>query len=306
MTPVAIEIKAVSGMEQLERWVAVQNEVLPDAPETASMKALIRAQESGHVDLLAYLDGEPVGTGMLADDRESQSSGRPWVEVNVLPERRGRGVGAALLCDLSSNARDRGATGLACKVRADDAYSLAFLTRRGFVEYGRFERCTLDLASGPLPDAVVPDGVELAWVGDRPSLLDGMYAVAVGTYPELGGHRARQAESLIDWQVYELGSPNTLLDIVPVAVAGDQVVGFATMRTFPDGHTGEVRTVVVLPEWRRRGVASALLCAQLARARDTGMARVIVRVRHSWPVDLFRTLGFDVADGNILLHGPLI
>jgi GNAT superfamily N-acetyltransferase len=301
-----IEIKAVSGMEQLERWVAIQNEVFPEDPETTSMKALIRAQESGHVDLLAYLDGEPVGAAMLADDPESHSSGRPWVEVHVLPGRRGRGVGAALLGAVSSHARDRGATGLACKVRADDAYSLAYIGRRGFVEYGRWEHCTLDLGSDRLTDPLIPDAIELAWFGDRPSLLEGMHAVALATYPELGGHRARHAESFIDWQVYEFGSPNTLLEVIPVGVTGDQVIGFATMRKLLDGATAEVRTVLVLPEWRRRGVASALLRAQLIRARTTGVARVLVRVRHTWPIDLFRTLGFDVGDGSILFHGPLL
>ncbi len=302
---VSIEIKTVSGMEQLECWVAIQNEVFPDDPETTSMKALIRAQESAHVDLLAYLDGQPVGAAMLAGDPESRSSGRPWVEVHVLPGRRGRGVGGALLGAVSSHARDRGATGLACKVRANDAYSLAFVRRRGFVECGRWKHCTFDLDSNRLIEPVLPEAIELAWLGDRPSPLEGMHAVAFATYPELGGHRARHAESFIDWQVYEFGSPNTLLDVIPVAVADGQVVGFATMRKILDGATAEVRTVLVLPEWRRRGVASALLRAQLLRARTTGVVRVLVRVRHTWPIDLFRTLGFGVADGSILFNGPL-
>jgi hypothetical protein len=59
---VAIEVKAVSGMEALERWVAVHNEIRPDDPESAAMKALIRAEEREHIDLLAYVDGEWAGT----------------------------------------------------------------------------------------------------------------------------------------------------------------------------------------------------------------------------------------------------
>jgi ribosomal protein S18 acetylase RimI-like enzyme len=302
---VPIEIRPVSGMEQLERWVAVRNEVFPDDPENVGMMALVRAQEPDHVNLLAYLDGEPAGTAMLADDPESQSSGRPWVEVNVPVRHRGRGVGTALFAAVAVHARDRGATGLACEVRADDAYSRAFLERRGFREYGRFEQCALELTADSLPDPVTPDGIKLTWLGDEPSLLQGMHAVAVVTYPELLSHRARQAESFLDWQVYELGSPNTLLDAVPVAVAGDEAVGFATMRRLLDNTVGEIRTVVVLPEWRRQGVASALIGGLLERARAGGMSRVVVWVRHSWPIELFRRLGFEVADGAILLQGPL-
>jgi ribosomal protein S18 acetylase RimI-like enzyme len=302
---VAIDIRPVSGMEQLERWVAVQNEVRPDDPETTSMKALIRAQESGHVDLLAYVEEEPAGTGMLADDPGSRT-GHPWVEVNVLPGHRGRGVGRALFGALSNHARERGASGLACEVRADDAYSLSFLTRRGYVEYGRFDHGTLDLVADPPSDPVVPNGITLEWLDERPSLLEGMHAVATAAYPELGGNRSLQAEDFVDWQVYELGSPATILEAVPVAVADGQVVGFATMRKLLDRTTGELRTVVVLPEWRRRGIASALLRAQLVKAAATGITSVIVWVRHNQPSDLFRGLGFRVAQGAILLRGPLL
>jgi GNAT superfamily N-acetyltransferase len=303
---VAIDIQPVSGMDQLARWVAVQNEVRPDDPETTSMKALIRAREPGHLDLLAYVEGEPAGAGMLADDPESRRSGHPWVAVNVPARHRGRGVGAALLGALSDHARDRGAGGLACAVRADDAYSRSFLSRRGFVEYGRFERCSVDLDAQEPSPAALPAGIELDWLGDRPALLEGMHSVAVATYPELGGHRARQAQDFVEWQVYELGSPNTLLDAVPVALATDRVVGFATMRKLLEAATGELRTVMVLPEWRRRGIASTLLHAQLARARDAGMRRVTVWVRHTQPIDLFLSLGFRVEDGSILLRGPLL
>ena len=133
-----------------------------------------------------------------------------------------------------------------------------------------------------------------------------MYDVAVVTYPELGGHRARHAESFTDWQVYELGSPETLLEDVPVAVAGERAVGYATMRRLLDGTTAELRTVVVLPARRRQGLATALVAAQLVRAREAGIARVTARVRHTSPSGFFTALGFDVAEGTILLHGPLV
>jgi GNAT superfamily N-acetyltransferase len=303
---VAIEVKAVSGMEQLERWVAVQNEVRPDDPESTSMKALIRAQEPGHLDLLAYVEGEPAGAGMLADDPESRRSAHPWVAVNVPGRHRSQGVGTALLGALvRPRARSR-CDRTALPGSGSDVYSRSFLDRRGFVEYGRFERCSLDLDSRELSAAALPEGIELAWLDDRPDVLDAMHGVALATYPELGGHRARQAESFLDWQVYELGSPNTLLDAVPVALADGRVVGFATMRKHLDATTGELRTVLVLPEWRRRGIASALLGAQLSRARDRGICRVTVWVRHTQPLDLFLSLGFRVEDGSILLHGPLL
>jgi GNAT superfamily N-acetyltransferase len=293
-------------MEQLERWVAVQNEVRPDDPETTAMKALIRAREPGHLDLLAFLDGEPAGAGMIADDAESRHSGHSWVVVNVPERHRGRGIGVALFSALSEQARDRGARGLACQVRADDAYSRSFLDRRGFVEYGRFDRCSLDLGGRDLTPAPLPAGVELTWLGDRPDLLQDLHRVAAMTYPELGGNRARQAENFLEWQVYELGSPNTLLDAVPIAVAESGVVGYATMRRLLDSSKGELRTVLVLPDRRRQGIASALLRAQAARAHDAGIREIRAWVRHTQPLELFLSLGFCVQDASILLRGPLL
>ncbi len=144
-----IEITPVSGMEQLERWVAIQKEVFPDDPQDASMMALIRAQEPGHVDFLASIEGEPVGAAMLTD---SQSTDRPWFEISVPVRHRGQGIGGALFEAVSALARERLAKGLACEVRADDAYSRAFAERRGFTEDARLTQCTLDLTSElPLP-----------------------------------------------------------------------------------------------------------------------------------------------------------
>src|SRR6185436_21067676 len=109
-------------------------------------KALVRALQTERADLLAYVDGLPVGTAVLSGDAESVTSGVPYLQVSVLPAYRGRGVGDALLRAVSDEARRFGRTGLQCEVDEDDAYSRAFLERRGFVEHRRWERLDLELA----------------------------------------------------------------------------------------------------------------------------------------------------------------
>ena len=106
-----LEIRVVSGYDELQRWVQARNDAGPDV-YTTEMTALLRAVELDHVDLLALDDGEPVGTAFISGDPRSVASGRPYVEINVPPERRGRGFGSALFAAVAEHARRLGHHGL--------------------------------------------------------------------------------------------------------------------------------------------------------------------------------------------------
>jgi GNAT superfamily N-acetyltransferase len=303
---VTVEIKAVSGYSDLERWVEARNEVLSDDPDSAAMMALVRASELEHVDLIAYVEGDVAGTGMLAGDPSSLDSSHPYVEVTVRERYRGRGIGSALLQDLSERARRLGKDGLECESRAHDDYSIAFLERRGFVEAGRAAKYVLDLRAFDGVDATAPEGVELATLADRPELLEGMYEVAKATYPEIGGFQARQARTLHEWQLYQLGSPGTALDMSPVAVADDRVIGFATLTLHANGVSAEHRMAAVLPEWRRQGIATTLLRAQLAAAKRAGVETVVAWARGEHVGHVYVTrLGFETCAETVAFRGPL-
>lgn len=301
-----IEIRPVSGYADLERWVATRNEVLPDDPDSVEMMALVRASEFDHVDLLACEDGEVLGTGMLAGDPESAEASHPYVEVTVPAQHRGRGVGAALFREVSERARRLGKEGLECEARAGDGYSIAFLGRRGFVELGRAAKYALDLSEYEGPDSSQTEEVELAMLAERPDLLAGMYEVAKATYPEAGGYQAKQAESVQAWQLYHLGSPGTALDMTPVAIADGEVIGFATMILQTEGRTAEHRMAAVRADWRRRGIATLLLHAQLGAAKDAGVETVIAWGRDGHDGSTYGAkLGFKPCAETISFRGPL-
>jgi mycothiol synthase len=270
------------------------------------MMALVRASEFDHVDLLACEDGEVLGAGMLAGDPESAEASHPYVEVTVPAQHRGRGVGAALFREVSERARNLGKEGLVCEARAGDEHSIAFLENRGFVETGRAAKYVLDLSECEAPDPVPSEGVELAMLGDRPDLLSSMYEVAKVTYPEIGGFQAKHAERLQDWQLYQLGSPATALEMTPLAVADGKVIGFATLTVRSDGRSAEHRICAVLPDWRRRAIARLLLEAQLAAAKRAGVETVVAwgRGAHTGPT-YGTNLGFEECGETIAFRGPL-
>lgn len=300
------EIRVVSGYSDLECWVDARNEVLPDDPDSAQMMALVRANELDHVDLLACDDGEVVGTGMLAGDPASMSSTHPYVEVTVREPHRGRGVGTALLRELSERARRLGKEGLDTESRAHDAYSIGFLERRGFVELGRSAKYVLELSTYEEPEASQTEGVDVVMLADRPDLLPGMYEVARATYPEVGGYQAKQAESLYEWQLYHLGSPGTALDMTPLALANGEVIGFATLIRRADGRTAEHRIAAVRADWRRRGIATLLLRTQLAAAKRAGVETVVAWGRSQHAGQPYGTsVGFEIQTETIAFRGPL-
>ena len=294
----------MTGYDELATWVEVRNEAVPDDPETVEMMALVRARELERADLLAFLDGEPAGTGMLAGDPASVTSTAPYVDVRVREPLRGRGVGTALALELSRHARGLGKEGFECAVLTSDPHSVGYVERRGYSPIGTTDQWVLELATD-LPDHAAPPGVEIGWLAERPELMNAMYEVATEVYPEYGGWVARQVDTMQDWLVYELGNPSLPVELTSVAVAaGDEVVGFSTFIGLRDGRASH-RMVAVPRAWRGRGVARALVSAQLRGARAAGYERMVAWRRGKTPDRAFTSLGFERGHSWTVYRGPL-
>jgi len=299
---VSIDVCVVSGYDDLARWVEVRNRALPDDPENAEMMALARSSELDHLDLLAQSDGEPCGTAMLAGDPHSVGSSHPFVEVHVLPEYRRRGAGQALFTELSRFARGLGKEGFVCEARVDDPHGSAFLGRRGYVEETRTDQYALDLAAS-LVDAS-PSDVDVVWLADRPDFIPAMHAVALSAYPGLSYRAARQAETVQDWQMYELGEPTLRLELTAIGLVEGEVRGYSPMIGLPALNAGRHR-LVVRPDENLREVAGALARAQAARARELGLELLISWRRGEATAHVHETLGFTVRTSSIGFRGPL-
>jgi GNAT superfamily N-acetyltransferase len=133
-----------------------------------------------------------------------------------------------------------------------------------------------------------------------------MHAVAEEVYPELGGYIANFAESFLDWQVYALADSHNLLDLVLMAIAEDRVIAFVTARDHDDEVT-ELRMVAVLPAWRGRGVATALVGQQIARAKRWRPGTLATWVPEGRPAAaVYRALGFERVGASVEYRGPLL
>jgi ribosomal protein S18 acetylase RimI-like enzyme len=299
-----VEIREVHGYEALARWVEVRNSVFPHDPDSTQVLALARAREANHVNLLALVDGEVVGVGMLGDDPGTRASTHAYVEVGVVPGHRGRGVGTALFRDLSRRVLGSGYEGLECEALVSDTRSLEWLTSRGFRELRRHTQLVLE-ADDAVGDAPVPAGLALHAVGLHPELIRGMFAVAEAAYAELPSPRSGQAGTFTAWQVYELGAEGLDLELSLVAERDGEVQGYSTVTTSSGSDDVLHRMTCVLPAAGAE-LAAALVREQVVRTRAAGRRRFAAWALTSSMEEVFSQLGFRAGEVSATLRGPLL
>lgn len=259
-----------------------------------------------HADLLAREDGDVLGSGFAALFPGLPE--RPTVFVTVPPSHRRRGAGTALYAALSDWARERKLATLLAVVADNDPESLAFAERRGFVEERRERGVSLDLAAIEAPSVDAPEGIEIVSWAERPELVRGLYEVSVEASPDVPGYEDEEHEPFDDWLAHDMSGPGDRPEATFVAVAGDEVVGYAkfSLGTARPTHAYHDLTAVKRA-WRGRGVARALKAAQIAWAKDHGFEEL--RTQNDERNEPIRRLnaefGYAPAIGRIFLRGPL-
>ena len=259
-----------------------------------------------HADLLAREEGDVLGSGFGA--LFPGLPDRPTVFVTVPPPHRRRGAGTALYSALSDWARGHGLAMMVAVVADNDPESLAYAGRRGFVEERREKGVSLDLTALEAPTVEPPEGVEIvSWAG-RPELARGIYEVSVEASPDVPGYEDEEHESFEAWLTHDMSGPGDSREATFVALAGDEVVGYAkfSIGTARPTHAYHDLTAVKRA-WRGRGVARALKAAQIGWAKASGFEEL--RTQNDERNEPIRRLnaefGYAPAIGRIFLRGPL-
>jgi len=301
-----LEIARCAHESDKELSLAVYNAVWPQDAITMDEVRSFEASLVAHGDFLARVDGEPAGSGYGAIG--------PWrpdlvfVLLTVLPAKRGLGAGNGLYAAISSWARERGLETLEAVVADDDPVSLAFAERRGFVEHRREKGVALDLTRSEPPDVELPEGIEIVTWAERPELDRGMYEVALEAYPDIPGSEDEEVEPFEEWLAHHMQGPGDLPAATFIAVAGDEVVGWAKFSlTAARPKVASHDMTAVKRAWRGRGVARALKATEIGWAKASGYEELRTRneernapIRH-----LNEEFGYEPAVGRIYLRGPL-
>jgi GNAT superfamily N-acetyltransferase len=255
--------------------VRLVNEVTPEDPTSLDQ---LRWQDANYpgTRFVAESDGEIVAmatTGriyMYGPDYE-----RYWIGICVLERYRRQGIGSALYRAVSDHARAAGKTGLQTHLEETHPDGIAFLTHRGFVEIDRAKMLRLELAGLARPVVEPIPGVELTTLATRPDLLPGIHRVAERAYPDIPfADEPVVAGTLEEFRTRDVERPGIPAGAFQIALdASDgRVVGYAALQYVPDRTDLAWHDMTAVdPEYRGRGIATALKQATIAWAIDAGL-----------------------------------
>ena len=300
-----MEIRRTQGKSDVESVVGILNAVYPDDPITAIEFIAWGEQARERSDLVADDDGTIVGVARAFFESRRPN---PWLHIWVPAAERRRGLGSALFAEASAWARSNGYGRFEAWVREDAEEGIAFAGGLGYEEIGRERGLTLDLTSIEAPIVQTPAGIELTTWADRPEVAHGLHEVWAEAAVDIPGEEDELVEPFEDWLRSDMQSAGDRAEGIFVALAGDEVVGYAKFHfsaaqatTLYHDMTGVKRAS------RGRGIATALKATQIRWAKENGYEelRTSNEERNAPIRRLNKRFGYQPAVGRIYLRGPL-
>ncbi len=157
----------------------------------------------------------------------------------------------------------------------------------------------------PTPDRPLPGGVDV-----RPVTWDDARAVWEADQLAFADHHGYTAPTEEDFQSL-LDDPNQDPELWKVAFSGDDIVGqVLNFVNHPENEEygrlrGYTEDIAVVPGWRKRGIASSLICESIEMFRELGMEEVALGVHTTNPtgaLSLYETLGYELTALHRELH----
>ena len=299
---------------------------MDDAPVVAelfnaSRQAAGAPDESRSVDEMRHELGDP-GVTLPTDSRGGWSAdgrllawGSVWCRVrpvtlsravllgDVHPDVRRRGIGRALLAwqlDRARERSDRGNCRPGCRNGSICSWAPGmpavppWLAPPAWSRSAGSSKMTRSMAEPVVPHPV-PAGLEMiAWTD---AWMDGALEARNDAWREHWGYEPMPADV---WRHLFVGDPAFLRPASRLAVEDGRVVGFlmATEQATDDagdGRTAWLDQIGVRREWRRRGVASALMGSALVALAEEGFRTVALDVdAENRPLFLVTGLCFSI------------
>jgi mycothiol synthase len=241
------------------------------------------------------LDGQIAGYTRTFQNPQPEAEVRCSIDVEVHPAQRASGLDDALFEWAEARASQRVCMvpGNRSRVIRSGAFDTqiqqqAQLARRGFGSVRYFYRMQRDL-SEPIPAVQLP--ADLALHVYTPELSDALYAAFNEAFRD---HWSFDPVTAEDWQIFFVGRSSFRPDLTYVVMNGDEVAGFSLNGISPEENArhgrseGWVEVLAVRRPWRKRGVATALLCASMHAFKAEGLTHAMLGVDAENPTGALR------------------
>lgn len=250
----------------------------------------------------------PTGSWLIHDGGELVAGGllirhgdAPQFSAVVRPDRRGEGLGAALL-DLAEQAvRQDGSTLMRVGTVAEDEAAASLFTSRGYRDARHYFTMVIPLdAETPTPEP--PEGIALGTF--ELAEAEAFHSALNESFADEWGWAAIPFE---EWRELRLEAPDFDPAIWFVARDGDELAAVARCDELFGG--GFVGAIGVRPAWRRRGLALALLHFAFAEFRKRGAPHVRLGVDTQNPTGatrLYERAGMSVESEDVVFERELV
>lgn len=244
---------------------------------------------------------------------------QPWMlqvrkrglQLMVDPAFRRQGLGSELLERLLAAARGMEVRSLSATVLASQAQSLRFLTRRGFVEQERHWTLVWRGSRPGRPARALPEGVRVSSLAalqrrhaDWSERYHRLWVHVAADQPNYDPTTAPPLAAFTRW----LEQPQHCLEGTFVALDGEEYVGMSMVQTRSTEPGCLLQNITgVLPDYRRRGIATALKQQVLEYAGRVGAGRIVTEndAGNRAMLALNEKLGFERAAGKVRLERSL-
>lgn len=278
------EIRPVDSENDLPELAAMLDEVMTDGMSISRLRGwLTNVRPINRARIASNHSGTIVGWSIV-DRTENAPTDRGFASLIVHPDHRRHGIGEALFNDVASFCRTAGITNLKSQVKDSEPGWLAWAEAKGFAIERHSFRSSVKIAEfafAPFEQATTRlenEGIvftSLAEIGDSEANRRRYYEADSKAAIDVPGE-----DSIETWEEFcheNFNDEGYLPQGAHVALHEQEIVAVAHAWLDKDHDRMVNAMTAVIPEYRGRGIATALKVNTIKYAKEAGVAEILTQ-----------------------------